>query len=159
MLLAGRCWIRLSSPLGRSARRRSTANRCRAQRARATSRPKAFADPTFEPPVLYGLVGISRSNLYRLFEDSGRVTRYIQRKRLLEVHAVLTDPTTTQSISAISEDLWFAGASSFRRAFKRKFGSSSGDVRLAARAGLTLPLSRTPVLSTGSDFGELLRGS
>ena len=70
-------------PLGRSARRRWTANRCRAQRARATSRPKAFADPTFEPTVLYGLVGISRSNLDRLFENSGRVTRYIQRKRLL----------------------------------------------------------------------------
>jgi len=61
------------------------------------------------------------------------VTRYIQRNRLLEAHAVLTDPTTAQSISAISEDLWFAGASSFSRAFKRKFGSSPGDVRLAAR--------------------------
>ena len=126
----GRMVAVAAAPLGRSARRRSTANRCRAQRARATSRPKAFADPTFEPTVLYGLVGISRSNLYRL----------------LEAHAVLTDPTTTQSISAISEDLWFAGASSFSRAFKRKFGSSLGDVRLAARAGLALPLSlRTPV--------------
>jgi hypothetical protein len=31
-----------------------------------------------------------------LFEYSGRVTRHIQRKRLLEAHAVLTDPTTTR---------------------------------------------------------------
>ena len=59
---------------------------------------------------------------------------------------MLTDLAATQSVSAISEDLWFAGASSFSRAFKRKFGSSPGDVRLAARAGLALPLSlRTPV--------------
>jgi AraC-like DNA-binding protein len=73
---------------------------------------------------------------------------------------VLTDLAATQSVSAISEDLCFADASSFSRAFKQEFGSSPGDVRLAARAGLTLPLpSRTPVLSTGSDFGGLLRGS
>lgn len=33
--------------------------------------------PTFGPTILCRLVGMSRSNLYRLFEDSGGVTRYI----------------------------------------------------------------------------------
>jgi len=58
---------------------------------------------------------MSRSNLYRLFEDTGGVARYIQRERLLEAHAVLTNPANSQSISAIAEDLCFADASSFSR--------------------------------------------
>jgi AraC-like DNA-binding protein len=65
---------------------------------------------------------MSRSNLYRLFDDTGGVARYIRRERLLEARAVLSNPSTTQSISAITEDLCFADASSFSRAFKREFG-------------------------------------
>jgi hypothetical protein len=84
----------------------------RKERVRQADR-KHLRAQTFGPTVLCRLVGISRSNLYRLFEDSGGVTCCIQRERLLE-----------------------------------------------ARAGLTLRLPpRTPVLPTGSDFGELLRGS
>jgi len=64
------------------------------------------------------------------------VARYIQRERLLEAHAVLTDPATRKSISAIAEDLCFADASSFSRTFKREFSHSPGEVRSAALAGL-----------------------
>ena len=71
--------------------------------------------PTLEAKTLARLVGMSRSNLYRLFEDTGGVARYIQRERLLEAHAVLTNPANSQSISAIAEDLCFADASSFSR--------------------------------------------
>jgi hypothetical protein len=66
---------------------------------------KHLRTPTFGPTVLCRLVGISRSNLYNLFEDSGGVARYIQRERLIEAHAMLTDPATTRSVSAIAEDL------------------------------------------------------
>jgi AraC-like DNA-binding protein len=51
--------------------------------------------PTLAPKNLSRLVGMSRSNLYRLFEDAGGVARYIQRERLLEARAVLSDPATT----------------------------------------------------------------
>src|SRR6516225_9785983 len=115
--------------------------------------------PTFGPTILCRLIGMSRSNLYRLFEDTGGVARYIQRERLLEAHAVLTDPTNTQSISAVAEDLCFADASSFSRAFKRKFGHSPGEVRSATLAGLAPPATlRCSEPSAGADFGELLRG-
>jgi len=115
--------------------------------------------PTLRPKTLSRLVGMSRSNLYRLFEDTGGVARYIQRERLLDAQAVLSNPATTQSISAIAEDLCFADASSFSRVFKREFGYSPGDVRSAARAGLALcATSRTRTLSAGAHFGELLRG-
>jgi len=115
--------------------------------------------PTLGPRTLSRLVGMSRSNLYRLFEDAGGVARYIQRQRLLEAQAVLSDPATTQSISAIAENLCFADGSSFTRTFKREFGYSPSEVRSAALGRLTLcatPQSRVP--PTGAKFGELLRG-
>jgi AraC-like DNA-binding protein len=115
--------------------------------------------PTFGPKILCRLAGMSRSSLYRLFQDTGGVARYIQSQRLLEAHAVLSDPGTTQSISSIAEDLCFADASSFSRTFKREFGQSPSDVRSAALAGLT-PIAgrrgRPP--EEGLDFGDLLRG-
>jgi AraC-like DNA-binding protein len=115
--------------------------------------------PTLEPKTLSRLVGMSRSSLYRLFEDTGGVARYIQSQRLLEAHAVLSDPATTKSISAIAEDLCFADASSFSRVFRREFGHSPGEVRSAALAGLAPPARlRGDMRAEGSDFGCLLRG-
>ena len=115
--------------------------------------------PTFGPTILCRLVGMSRSNLYRLFEDTGGVARYIQHERLLEAHAVLTDPATTKSISAIAEDLCFADASSFSRTFRRELGHTPGEVRsapLAGRASSAMPHGGAP--SQGDDFSALLRG-
>ena len=115
--------------------------------------------PTFGPTILCRLVGMSRSNLYRLFEDTGGVARYIQRERLLEAHAVLTNPATKSPISARAEDLCFAYASSFSRTFRREFGHSPGEVRSAPLAGLAPPaMPRSSEPSAGADFGELLRG-
>ena len=115
--------------------------------------------PTLSPKTLCRLVGMSRSNLYRLFEKTGGVARYIQTEQLLEAHAVLSDPANTKSISAIAEGLCFADASSFSRTFRREFGHSPGEVRSATLAGLAL--SATPqsrVLSDRADFSVLLRG-
>jgi len=130
----------------------------RKERVRRVIR-KHLRTPTFRPSILCRLVGMSRSNLYRLFEDTGGVARYIQRERQLEAHAVLTDPASTQSISSIAEDLCLADASSFSRAFKREFGHSPGELRLAALAGLAPSATpRSPTPSAGTDFGELIRG-
>ena len=101
---------------------------------------------------------MSRSNLYRLFEDTGGVARFIQRERLLEARAVLSDPEKTQSISSIAEDLCFADASSFTRAFKREFDYTPREARAAALSGLELNVTpRTPGPSAGGHFGDLLR--
>ena len=130
----------------------------RKERVRQAVR-KHLRTPTFGPTILCRLVGMSRSNLYRLFEDMGGVAGYIRRERLLEAHAVLTDPAATQPVSAVAEDLCFADASSFGRAFKREFGHSPGEVRSAARAGLALAVPpRRVAPSAGGDLGELLRG-
>jgi AraC-like DNA-binding protein len=111
--------------------------------------------PTLVPKTLSRLVGMSRSNLYRLFENAGGVARYIQRERLLEARAVLSDLATTRSISAIAEELCFADASSFSRAFKREFGYRPSEVRSAALAGLAVCVTpRSRVLSDRADFGR-----
>jgi AraC-like DNA-binding protein len=111
--------------------------------------------PTLGPKTLCRLVGMSRSNLYRLFENAGGVARYIQRERLLEARAVLSDLATTRSISAIAEELCFADASSFSRAFKREFGYRPSEVRSAALAGLAVCVTpRSRVLSDRADFGR-----
>ncbi|MBV8088276.1 MAG: helix-turn-helix domain-containing protein [Alphaproteobacteria bacterium] len=115
--------------------------------------------PTLGPKNLSRLVGMSRSNLYRLFEDTGGVARYIQRERLLESRVILSDPSTTRSISAIAEDLCFADASSFSRAFKREFGYAPSEARFATLSGPELgvrPKFRVPPRE--GHFGELLRG-
>ena len=115
--------------------------------------------PTLGPKNLGRLVGMSRSNLYRLFEDIGGVARYIQRERLLEARAVLSDPEKTLSISSIAEDLCFADTSSFSRAFKREFDYTPSEARDAALSGLELGVTpKTRVPSAGADFGQLLRG-
>ncbi len=130
----------------------------RMERVRQAVR-KHLRTPTFGPTILCRLVGMSRSNLYRLFEDTGGVARYIQRQRLIEAHAVLSDPATKKSISAIAEDLCFADASSFSRTFRREFGHSPGEVRSSVLAGLApSATSRSQMAPAGADFGELLRG-
>jgi AraC-like DNA-binding protein len=114
--------------------------------------------PTLGPKNLGRLIGMSRSNLYRLLEDMGGVTRYIQRERLLEAHVILSGTSTTQSISAIAEDLCFADASSFSRAFKREFGYSPSEVRSAALAGAELrATSKTRKAPAGTNFADLVR--
>ncbi len=130
----------------------------RLERVRQAVR-KHLRSPTLGPTTLCRLVGSSRSQFYRLFEHSGGVARYIQRERLLDAYAALSDPALTGSIAVIAEDLCFADASSFSRAFRQEFGYSPSEVRAAALAGAAPPaMPRRRVLSEGADFGELLRG-
>jgi AraC-like DNA-binding protein len=114
--------------------------------------------PTLGPKNLGRLVGMSRSSLYRLFEDAGGVARYIQLERLLEAKAVLSDPSATQSIATLAEDLCLADASSFSRTFKREFGHSPSEARSAALAGLIVSATPRNRAQSNRAFSELLRG-
>ena len=110
-------------------------DRSRKERVRQVVRQE-LRTPTLTPKTLGRLVGMSRSNLYRLFEDTGGIARCIQRERLLEARAILIDPASTQTASVIAEDLCFADASGFGRAFKREFGYTPREARYAALSGL-----------------------
>jgi AraC-like DNA-binding protein len=97
---------------------------------------KCLHSPSLGPDMLCHEVSASRSRLYRLLEGEGGVAHYIQRKRLSEGYATLCDTANTFPIAVIAEDLCFADASSFSRAFRQEFGVSPSDVRAASLAGL-----------------------
>ena len=90
------------------------------------------------PAMICKVAGVSRSQLYRIFENDGGVLRYIQRQRLLQCHAILSDPESRQSISSIAECFCFDDASGFSRAFRREFGHSPSEVKYAAEAGMPI---------------------
>jgi AraC-like DNA-binding protein len=91
-------------------------------------------------------VGISRSQLYRLLESEGGVMRFVQRMRLRAAEAALSDPQDQRGVAAIGEAHGFHDPSSFSRAFRREFGSSPTEVRVAALSGSGLRLAMRPQL-------------
>ena len=91
--------------------------------------------PSLGPAKLCREAAVSRSHLYRLLEGEGGVARYIQRRRLSESFALLSDAANVSSIGSIAETLCFADASSFSRAFRREFGMSPSDVRVNCAGG------------------------
>ena len=119
---------------------------------------KHLRSPVLGTNMLCREVGMSRSQLYRLLEGEGGVSHYIQRQRLLESHAALSDPSNSQRITVIAEGLCFADASSFSRAFRQEFGESPTYVRAASLAGL--PLRASPRTRTEADtrnFSDCLK--
>jgi AraC-like DNA-binding protein len=100
------------------------------------------------PATLCRQLGVSRSQLYRLFEGKGGVTHYIQRQRLIRIFDTLCNPEDRRPISAVAADFCF-DPSSFGRAFRREFGCGAGDVRVSAAAGLPLQV-RKRILSEGN---------
>ncbi len=112
--------------------------------------------PTLGPRRLCALAGISRSQLYRLFEPIGGVAAYIQAARLREAHRALSEPDDPRDIVRIAEETGFYDASTFSRSFRRAFGRSPSEVRHAARAGQRrAPVSRA--MAEASRFTEILR--
>lgn len=88
------------------------------------------------PDRLASLAGMSRSSLYRLFEQEGGVARYVQSVRLSYARAALSDPARARlSIAQIAEAHGFPDASVFTRAFRQAYGLTPRDARAAAFAG------------------------
>ena len=114
--------------------------------------------PTLTPKRLCRLIGMSRSQLYRLFEPMGGVARYIQAERLREAHRALADPDNARDIHEIAEDLGFFDASAFSRTFRREYGCKPSDVRAAALSGAgNIPLRQAPAEAPASTLTAMLR--
>lgn len=99
---------------------------------------EGLADSEFSAVQLCGLLRVSRSTLYRLFEPLGGVAQFIKERRLARVHQILSQATTRQPIARLAEDHGFKSAAHFSKAFRSQFGYSPSDVARAS-AMLTLP--------------------
>ncbi len=91
-----------------------------------------FGDPELTPERVAQDLRVSRSNLYRVFEQAGGVSRYIQQCRLFAAHAALTSEGGRR-IQDIAYSCGFKLASDFTRAFRREFGFSPREARDAWR--------------------------
>jgi AraC-like DNA-binding protein len=113
---------------------------------------------TFGPARLCRLAGISRSQLYRLFEVHGGVALCIQRERLAAAHRALSNPADQRSISEIGESVGLFDPSSFSRMFRRSYGVSPRELRLSTSAGTRAAGSHVPAAAwQAGNFPALLR--
>jgi AraC-like DNA-binding protein len=90
-----------------------------------------IASARLDPKSICALAGISRSALYRLFEDQGGVAAYVQAVRLERARTELIDPRTGSSdtIAEVASRHGFYDASAFSRAFRQRFGCTPSDAR------------------------------
>lgn len=78
-------------------------------------------------------LGMSRSQLYRLFEPEGGVARYLTRQRLAAVRDALDDPLDRRSIGEIGAAFGFGSSAALSSAFRQAFGLNPRDYRARAR--------------------------
>ncbi|KRA97932.1 hypothetical protein ASD83_12760 [Devosia sp. Root685] len=99
-------------------------------------------------------LGMSRTALYRLFEQLGGVMHYIRVARLQDAHRALSSGTDMRPIYEIAAERGFLEPSEFSRAFKRHFGYSPSE----ARHETHLPAPRRPSLKnlTAPSLGEFV---
>lgn len=88
--------------------------------------------PDLTSDILCRELGISRTRLYKLFEPSGGVHHYIQKRRLLSAHASLSNSANREQIGEIASSVGFTSAAHFSRAFSNEFGYSPRTARTIA---------------------------
>ncbi|MFE0759291.1 helix-turn-helix domain-containing protein [Inquilinus sp. NPDC058860] len=113
-------------------------------------------DPSLSVDQICRIIGISRRQVYRLFEPCGGVERYIKRRRLAYAHARLADPGEVRRVKEIGYDLGFSSAAEFSRSFRQAFGYSPREVREAI-VTKPHPLSPRPRTEEGALYSDLLR--
>lgn len=107
-----------------------------------------LTDPDLHVPMLCTHFCLSRSVIYRLFAESGGIARFIKRRRLARIRAVVLANQDRRPLADISADYGFRSPAHFNREFRAVFGYPPGDLR--QREGDTsLQLARqVPALDT-----------
>jgi AraC-like DNA-binding protein len=113
---------------------------------------------TLGPERLCRLAGMSRSQLYRLFEPLGGVAAHIQAERLRAAQRALVDPADRRSIASIAEAVGLFDCSSFSRMFRRAYGCSPREMRIMALADpASIPAKAHAKVRAPLTISDLLR--
>jgi AraC-like DNA-binding protein len=116
-----------------------------------------LASARLNPERICALAGISRSTLYRLFEDRGGVAAYVQVMRLKRIRAQLSDPRLASiTIAGLAAGQGMHNTAAFNRAFRQHFGCTPGEVRAAVLHTDSASAGRGPV-NPAPSFASLLR--
>jgi len=102
-------------------------------RARAEIEAR-LGSATLTVATLCRALGMSRSALYRLFEDEGGVHAYITQRRLESVAAALADSMERDRIADIAERWGFCDGAYLGRLFRERFGMTPSDYRAFSRS-------------------------
>ncbi|MDH6264817.1 AraC-like DNA-binding protein [Rhizobium sp. SG_E_25_P2] len=88
-------------------------------------------------------IGVSRRQLFYLFETQGGVATYVRNRRLAACYSILSKTSDGRLVSSIAYEYGFTNLSSFNRQFHARYGFSPTEARAAARAGFS-PQSAAP---------------
>ena len=91
--------------------------------------------PGLTPDAVCAGIGVSRRQLFYLFEQHGGVATYIRNRRLAACHTALAKAEDGRLTSSIAYEYGFTNVSSFYRQFAARYGFGPGEARDAARSG------------------------
>jgi len=103
-----------------------------------------LSDEALGPELVMTALGVSRTQLYRLFQPFGGVASEIQRRRLRRsLQDLLNQSHRRMRIGEIAYRWGFRSQSHYIRAFKRRYGMTPGDAREARVLMLTSAQTHT----------------
>lgn len=116
-------------------------------------------EPTLNPDELCRTFGLSRSQLYRMFESLGGVAGYIRDRRLWRAMSDLVKPGNQyMRVADIAYKWGFSSEADFSRAFKRLFGFSPSHARGENFANLNTGEGDANPADVDRGYEEWLRG-
>lgn len=96
-------------------------------------------DPDLSPQTIAHACGMSTRYLHQVFQSTGHtVAQWVREQRLLACHEALKDPYNTDTIAEIAYRWGFCDQAQFSRAYRRHFGGSPRETRMAVREKPTL---------------------
>jgi AraC-like DNA-binding protein len=92
-----------------------------------------LGDPKLDTQMVLSRFGVSRSALYRLFDEDGGVHAYVRDLRLARAWRLLTAPGPARTrVASVAFACGFRDESAFSRAFRRRFGLSPSEAGVGA---------------------------
>jgi AraC-like DNA-binding protein len=139
--------------------RAPTREKTEAEKLRAAQRfiKNQLVEETLCPNHVARALNLSRATLYRLFEESDGVRKYIQTQRLARLKLGLSSPSERRSVGELAHEAGFVSEHHANRSFKQEFGVPPGEFRREMRISTQTQRDHGDVLQTLVDWLHLMR--